>query len=342
MVVVNRSSALSRSIGDYYVLKRKVPLANVCRIRTSEDEDITRADYDRQIAVPIAACLTKSNLQEKILYLVTTSGVPLRISGGGDPRTTDMAAVDSELTLLYDEMHGHRHTFNGPLPNPFFGAKDTAFSHPRFPMYLVTRLTGYDFQDVKAIVDRSLEAKNRGKFVIDLKSSSNEQGNDWLRQAAHELPPDRVVFDESDRVLTRETGVIAYASWGSNDSNRKQRTLGFQWLPGAILTEFVSTNGRTFRRPPEAWTLGNWNDQHTWFAGAPQTMTADYLHEGATGASGHVGEPYLTLTPRPDLLLPAYYKGRNLAESYYLSIPGLSWMNIVVGDPLCSLGKPDR
>ena len=69
-------------------------------------------------------------------------------------------------------------------------------------------------------------------------------------------------------------------------------------------------------------------------------MTADYILEGATGASGHVDEPYLNMTPRPELLLPAYYSGRNLAESYYLAIPRLSWQNIVVGDPLCSLGKP--
>jgi len=33
-------------------------------------------------------------------------------------------------------------------------------------------------------------------------------------------------------------------------------------------------------------------------------------------------------------------RGRNLAESYYLAIRSLSWQNIVVGDPLCSLGKP--
>ena len=69
-------------------------------------------------------------------------------------------------------------------------------------------------------------------------------------------------------------------------------------------------------------------------------MTADYLLEGATGASGHVDEPWLAQTPRPELLLPAYYKGRNLAESYYLAIRSLSWQNVVVGDPLCSLGKP--
>ncbi|MGH9559785.1 MAG: hypothetical protein ACRD30_11140 [Bryobacteraceae bacterium] len=45
------------------------------------------------------------------------------------------------------------------------------------------------------------------------------------------------------------------------------------------------------------------------------------------------------MTPRPALLLPAYFNG-HLAESYYLAIRVLSWQNIVAGDPLCSIGKP--
>ena len=69
-------------------------------------------------------------------------------------------------------------------------------------------------------------------------------------------------------------------------------------------------------------------------------MSADYITEGATGASGHVYEPYLVMTPRPDIIFPAYYSGRNLAESYYLGLPVLSWQNIVLGDPLCTLGPP--
>ncbi len=107
-----------------------------------------------------------------------------------------------------------------------------------------------------------------------------------------------------------------------------------------MATDFVSANGRTFERPPEDWTLGTWDDSKTWFKGAPQSLTADYIAEGASAATGHVAEPYLGLTPRPDFFLPAYYSGRNLAESFYLSIPALSWQNIVIGDPLMSLGKP--
>jgi len=66
------------------------------------------------------------------------------------------------------------------------------------------------------------------------------------------------------------------------------------------------------------------------------------LYPGSvTGASGHTYEPYLAFTPRPDLLLPAYYNGRNLAQSYYLSIRALSWQNIVVAIPYARSGSRD-
>lgn len=339
LVVINRASALSRNIGEYYVLQRHIPLDNVCRVTTSVDEAIPRSGYQTQLASPIAAFLRSKRLQERILYIVTTSGVPLKIEGGNG-LLGDEAAVDSELALLYSDMRGRPHEIRGLIPNPFFSKSKAQFRHPDFPIYLVTRLTGYDFSDVKGIIDRALLAKNRGKFVIDLKADDNTQGNGWLLDTAHALPKDRVILDESKAVLYSESDVIGYAGWGSNDPERKQRHLGFHWLPGAIMTEYVSTNGRTFARPPEDWTIGTWADKNSWFAGAPQTLTADYIHDGVTGASGHVDEPYLQFTPRPNILLPAYYSGRNLAESYYLAMPALSWMNIVIGDPLCSLGKP--
>jgi uncharacterized protein (TIGR03790 family) len=339
LVVINQNSPLSRSIGEYYVVKRHIPLANVCRLKTNSDEAISRAAFDWEIAAPIAICLKNNDLVNKVLYIATTSGVPLKIPGSS-AAANDGASVDSELTLLYSDLHGPKHAVMGTIPNPFFAKSDAVFRHPDFPIYLVTRLTGYDFADVKAIIDRALLAQNRGKFVIDLRADNNTPGNGWLRAAARALPHDRVVLEDTKKVLYNQRDVIGYASWGSNDPDRKERHLGFQWLPGAIMTEFVSTNGRTFARPPDNWNIGPWSDQNTYFAGAPQTMTADYIHDGATGASGHVDEPFLSYTPRPDILLPAYYRGRNLAESYYLSIPALSWMNIVVGDPLCTLGKP--
>jgi uncharacterized protein (TIGR03790 family) len=204
-------------------------------------------------------------------------------------------------------------------------------------MYLVTRLAAYSVEDVKAMIDRSLSARNRGRVVLDLSADDDAPGNNWLRDAAIRLPADRIVFDASHAVVEAVRDVIGYASWGSNDSRRRSRAPGFGWLPGAIATAYVSTDGRTFQRPPGTWKLGSWRDRSSFFGGSPQSLAADLLHEGATAASGHVYEPYLRYTPRPDILFPAYLAGRNLAESFYLSIPALSWQNIVIGDPLCKL-----
>ncbi len=341
LVVVNDNSPVSRSIGEYYSVRRSIPLRNVCHLRTTADEVIERAEYLSQIAAPIANCLKKNGLVESVLYIVTTLGVPLKIPGTLPESTgKDASSVDSELTLLYSDITRGPHAIPGSLPNPFYGHSNDRFTHPAFPIYLVTRLAAYNFEEVKGVIDRSLVAVNRGKFVIDLSGEGNPEAESWLLKAAKQLPADRVVLDETAKVLYHETGVIGYASWGSNDKARHDRFTHFEWLPGAIMTEYVSTNARTFARPPDNWNLSDWGSPKLWFAGAPQSLTADYIHEGASGASGHVFEPYLALNPHPDLLLPAYYKGRNLAESYYLAIPRLSWQNIVVGDPLCSLGKP--
>jgi uncharacterized protein (TIGR03790 family) len=341
LVVINQQSPLSRSIGEYYAERRHVPLTNVCRLSVQPDEDIPRDEYDDKIARPIAAFLRLHKLQEQILYIVTTSGVPLRVRGSAGNMIAEAAAVDSELTLLYSDMRGEPHVLPAGIHNPFFGRVLAAFRHPDFPIYLITRQTGYEFAYVKGHIDRALLVSNRARLVIYRSKFDDGPGNGWLREAARALPKDRVILDDTGKVLYQQRDVIGYASWGSNDPDRKQRHVDFQWLPGAVMTEYVSTNGRTFTRPPDSWDIGAaWSDPKGTYAGSPQTLTADYIHEGATGASGHVYEPYLQFTPRPDILLPAYYHGRNLAESYYLAIPALSWMNIVVGDPLCSLGKP--
>ena len=339
LLVVNRNDPSSVQIGDYYRLRRSIPKANVCPLQTTASEEIDWTTYEEQIERAVGECL-KKGLQEKILYIVTTMGVPLKVKAPGSGLRAESCSVDSELALLYGKLHGSTFPRAGGVPNPFFGRRETPFSHAAFPIYLVTRLAAYDIAGVKAVIDRSLAARNRGQFVVDLKSGADDAGDDWLRTAAILLPAGRVTMDESSRPLYDLKQVIGYASWGSNDSNRKRRRLGFEWLPGAIALEFVSTNARTFRRPPESWSYTTWEDAGHFWAGSPQGLTADLIHEGATGASGNVYEPYLQGCARPDYVLPAYYHGRNLAESFYLGLPFLSWQGVVIGDPLTTLGTP--
>jgi len=341
LLVMNRADTVSREVADYYAKRRAVPPSHVCALDTTREETIDWHTYVTQIEAPVADCLRRERLVEQVLYIVTTMGVPLRIDGmGGSIEKSEQSSVDSELTLLYAKLHGKSFERAGVVPNPFFGKRDTPFQHAQFPIYLVTRLGANDWVDVKAMIDRSLSARNRGMFVIDTSSPANGDGNNWLRETALLLPGGRVVLDDTPNVLYGQRNAIGYASWGSNDSGRKRRWLGFEWLPGAIVTEFVSTNARTLKPPPQDWNLTTYTDREHWYAGSPQSLSADYIHEGATGASGNVYEPYLTGCVRPEYVLPAYARGRNLAESYYLGMPFLSWQGVVLGDPLCSLGKP--
>ncbi len=343
LLIVNADSRVSQEIGEYYQRRRQVPPENLCRIRAPETETIDRQTYDNVVEKGVRACLETHPESDRIRYLATTKGVPLRVQGKFAKLQSAAASVDSELTLLYAKMKGQTFPLDGPVPNPYFGKYFADFDQAKHPFFPVTRLTGYDLRDVRAMIDRGIEARNRGLFVFDLAPTRDAQGEQWMKAAGRALPGSRVKTETTPAAIYDLKGVIGYAGWGSNDPQRVadgRRNLGFEWLPGALATQYVSTDGRTFQQPPDSWTIGPWSDKTGFFVGSPQSLAADLIHEGASGASGHVWEPFLIGTPRPNYLFPSYYGGKNLAESFYVSIPFLSWMNVVVGDPLCAIGKP--
>jgi uncharacterized protein (TIGR03790 family) len=233
----------------------------------------------------------------------------------------------------------------GFVPNPYFHSgrplsEVKPFRHESMDAYLVTRLDGYTVDDALALIDRSVKASRDGRFIFDERTSWNDRGNNWLRSAAQRLRAsgfaDSVLLDESGKVITNESRVIGYYSWGSNDPAIRMRRFGFGFVPGALASMFVSTDGRTFREPPAEWTPGEWTDPKTFFVNSPQSLAADFIRDGVTGIAGHVAEPYLEAAIRPDILFPVYTRGLNLAESFYAAMPYLSWQTIVIGDPLCA------
>jgi uncharacterized protein (TIGR03790 family) len=344
LLVVNKKSKNSMAVGAYYRERRGVPADQVCFIRTRDEEEIDRVTFNDDIRRPLLSCLESGKLQDRVLYIVLTKGVPLKIKG--DDGQNDNASVDSELTLLYQDLAGVPRILRGSVPNPYFGAnvrgRFARFSHKSFPIYLVTRLDGYDLADVRSLIDRGLAPAADGRFVLDESWNDNSPGNVWLRQAALELkragiPESFIKLESTNAFLTGEKDVMGYASWGSNDKSDHSRTLGNTWVNGALDAEYVSTNARTFEKPPDNWKTGQWNDPPaTFFDGSPQSLIADTIHEGVTGISGYVYEPYLEGCVRPQILFPAYVQGLNLAESFYLAMPFLSWQNVVIGDPLAS------
>lgn len=345
LLVVNTKSTASDQIGAHYARARAIPQDNILRLTVDPDDQVPRGAYDRLIESPIAAWLARRSAHDRILYIVLTKGVPLRIEGTSG-RKGSVASVDSELTLLYRKLTGRGVAPQGSIPNPYFlGDRPIAdakpFSHDGFDMFLVARLDGFTVPDVLALIDRGTRPARSGRIALDEKFSlTSDTGNRWLDRSAEILRSmglgDRLIIDMTANVIANEPDILGYYSWGSNDPAFKSRKLNLGFVNGALAATYVSTDARTFKEPPATWTIGRWENAGSYYAGAPQSLIGDLIREGATGVAGHVAEPYLDATIRPDILFPAYLSGFNLIESFYLAMPSVSWQTVVIGDPLCA------
>ena len=314
------------------------------RIRTSVDEEISRAAYAATIEQPIAAALVKAALQDRILYIVLTKGVPIRVAGTTGLDGT-VASVDSELTLLYRKMTGKAVPVGGRVDNPYYlGSRlvrdAQRFTHRAHDIFLVSRLDAFTVDEALAVIDRAQAPVTDGQIVLDQRGGV-ATGDDWLEEAARRLEfvgfGKQVLFDQSTKPVRDIQPVLGYYSWGSNDPANRVRRLGMGFVAGSIAATYVSTDARTLQNPPDTWVPSDsWKDTRALFGGSPQTLIGDLLRDGATGVAGHVAEPYLQSTVRPSILFPTYVSGFNLIEAFYLAIPHLSWQTVVIGDPLCA------
>src|SRR5512145_1503107 len=79
LVVANAASAPSIEIAEYYVKRRHIPPDQLLKIRTSTADQITRAEFEVTIQAPISAWIACHSAHARILYIVLTKAIPLRI-----------------------------------------------------------------------------------------------------------------------------------------------------------------------------------------------------------------------------------------------------------------------
>ncbi len=363
LIVVNEESEISRAIGRYYRAARQIPASNVVGVRTPlrdatlsdpRDETTSNANYARRIRDPIQAFLTSDGLADQIRVIVTTKGVPLRISGGPGTmsptalRDHPRASVDAELALLFSGRDGSPGIVD--MANPFFDSRVCfrAFraANPEAPLrYLVARLTGYQTdldaetgvpRDVKALIDRGQLPPTPGAWLVDEDASQKPgmaAGNlALLGPAATMLKSvgQFVLHDQTGIFRSDVESVLGYASWGSNDrgdagppfyGSVKGRLYPGHFAHGAVSLDIVSSNARTFTFP----------------AVYGQSLIADLIRSGVSGAAGHVYEPTLTAVARPHIFLRRYAQGVPAVDAFFRSVPFLGWTNVYVGDPLLHL-----
>ncbi|MBI5475060.1 MAG: TIGR03790 family protein, partial [Ignavibacteriae bacterium] len=307
---------------------RGIPAANMIYISADTTEEIDSVKFNL-LRLQVESYLVTNNLQNVINYLVTTKGVPLKINRGSTfSQSSPSSSVESELMLIlgsYTSYIGGA----GPQMSPYF-YQNAHFTRATYGVYLVTRLDAYTVQEVIELIDRSgpnRMADPTSPFLFDQDPSWSSPLNTYLARAktALDAKGKTTLLDASSVYQTNKQGLAGYISWGSNDHYQQLYTQNAiphnTYIPGAIAETYVSTSGRSFENPP---SYG-------------QSLIADLIREGVSGAKGYVYEPYSNAMAHAYLLFDRYVSGYNLAESFFMSSLLISWMDVVVGDPKTSL-----
>jgi uncharacterized protein (TIGR03790 family) len=355
LVVINDSSPTSIAVAAGYMsgrgLKEAVHVQCADSAASQDNETIEFADYQSQIEMPIRSYLAG---HPDVDFVVTTKGVPIRITGAATGETdggdTARTALDDYLAALdYDKVPGATQiTFatyaTGQAWSNRYWNATVPFTHAQFGGYLVTRLDGYTQEDALALATRALAAEKglaKGEVLLDLEPDFGIADKTTVPAAVTDTITQEYSFDtwNADMVnandllvaeniptylnmdpvfVGNKTDLLGYFSWGSNDDNwdpAAYNSLGF--LPGAIGDTAVSYGGRSF-----------------FMQDGGQSMIADLITQGITGVKGYVDEPLLQSNVSPSILMDRYTHGFTLAESFYAASRFVGWTDMVVGDPL--------
>lgn len=250
-VLINNNSEASRTIGWAFVSARNISEDRVFIFNGSDvptSETINREAFQTHFEDPFRTMLLERNTSSSLNYLVTTKGIPLRVSGGNHK-----ASFDQELSLVggtYNSSIGQdwwdTHSY-GPLT----GGPMERFSRDEQGFFLVTRLTGYTVETALGLIEKANGSLGeRGTHVLDLATNRNGSGykfwNDDLYVANATLNQSHgidVIFDETSTFLTNVSNVMGYASWGSNDGSWSENFLPNQ---GFETADAATTSGRKF------------------------------------------------------------------------------------------------
>ena len=346
IVVFNSNIRESEELAQFYAQKRGIARDHVVGLACSRDEEISREEYDRTIANPLRQIFSQRNwwsLRESedgqssvtassIRIVALIRGMPLKISAAanypGDKTQSppigvrNEASVDSELAVL----GVFTREISGARTNPYFQSYRSISESGDPSLLLVCRLDAPTAATVRQMIDEALRAERDGlwgRAYVDgahNTSAGFATGDRWLTETLPQFHKAGVpvVFDDSPATLAEGFPVsdcAIYYGWYTGDVNGPFTQPGFRFAPGAIAAHIHSFSANTLRNPNANWV-------------------APLLSKGAAASVGNVYEPYLQLTTHLDIMNDRLLHGFSFAESAYMATPALSWMTVMVGDPL--------
>jgi uncharacterized protein (TIGR03790 family) len=369
LVIANRNAASSVGLATWYMEKRRIPKKNLQLVFVTDKETCSRDEYLQKIVPPVRRAL-KTN--RKLNAIVTMYGLPLRIASPGQTKeeqtwmdrltaqkenfdtlkekngqltgeqkttlnqikeklkqlkasTDKTASLDSELMLVKKE----NYKLNFWLPNPFFlpwRSQQTAID--KSDVIMVSRLDGADPSIVKRIVNDSIEAETKGLsgtayFDARWKDPGQKKVSGYglydksIHNAAGRMQKKglKVVLDDKQALFQPGDcpNAALYCGWYS----LANYVDAFTWEKGAVGFHIASAECTTLKR----------ENSNVW--------CKKMLDKGIAATVGPVGEPYVQSFPLPEIFFEFLAQGKlTLAESYLISLPYLSWKQVLVGDPL--------
>jgi uncharacterized protein (TIGR03790 family) len=347
VVVYNQSEPISVALAKLYTQQRGIPSDHLIGLDCSIEDDVSREDFDTTIATPLREVFKKRGwwtfhldndgneriVGTKIRFMAVIKGVPLKIrpsaqSDPGDPAATgpigshNEASVDSELTLLGFP----KHAISGAVPNPYFQSFRPIREFDSANILLVCRLEAPAPDMVRRMIVDSIAAEKTGLWGRAYVDSSHqtapgaEMGDKWMGEIVQQLHKVGipVVVDDSPGVFPDGfpmNDCALYYGWYAGGITGPFNQPDFRFVQGAIAAHIHSFSAGTLRDPNSGWV-------------------GPLIARGAAASVGNVYEPYLQLTSHLDILNDRLLHGFTFAESAYMSLPALSWMGVVVGDPL--------
>lgn len=339
VVIYNKNFPGSDVVASHYVTQRSINSNNRIALDCPPTEEISREQYRDTIEAPLREIFqkkgwwqveelgnTKRVVKNAIHVVVLAHGIPLKIKDPIQENTskqhTDAASVDSELTMLAD----YRERFVGWQPNPYF-RKDVAFGDAALTgLMLVGRLDGPDVASCRRLIDDASKVERVGlwgRAYVDLAQKTDggyKQGEDWLTSIIAQCDRDGIATVLNTQKAAFPThypmeDAALYFGWYTRNANGPFLNPEFQLKKGAVACHIHSYSAMTIRSDAKEWV-------------------GPLVSKGACGVLGNVYEPFLGATTHLDLFLRRLLDGYTLAEAAYMSTPYLSWMSVVVGDPL--------
>ena len=347
IVVYNKNAPESVGLAKFYAEQRGIARDHLVGLDCSGEEEISREEYDKTIANSLREVFKNRHwwtLQStpdhkeivkatSIRFVALIKGIPLKIRpaanysgdvpGPAPIGNRNEASVDSELAVL----GLFSPQISGEKSNPYFQNFRAIGDFENPVLLLVCRLDAPTAETVRRMIVDSIAAEKNGlwgRAYVDGAHNTGgggiELGDQWLAAIVGQFHNVGVpaIYDDAPGVFPEGypmSDCALYYGWYAGGVTGPFARPDFHFVPGAVAVHIHSFSANTLRDPNANWV-------------------GPLLGKGAAASMGNVYEPYLQLTAHLDIFNDRLLHGFTFAESAYMSVRVLSWMSVMVGDPL--------